>query len=87
MATFSASDLSRQSEPVLVKVRLTNEGSDKHAENRQVPEISLDIADMESTTVTTNATLTLGNARKLGLALIALADEANSRNDRIEPNQ
>ncbi len=74
---ISGIDTSRDEVPVIVKVFATYEGTDKHAHNKQRPNIGLTIADEDAPDTTTNVTLLFGDARKLGNALIEFADEAD----------
>ena len=84
--SISARDTFRDDEPLSVKVALTYEGTDKHAFNKQVPNIALSIGDEDSPDTTTDATLTYSEARELGNALIALAAEADAWHNKIERN-
>ncbi len=84
--SISGTDTSRDGEPVIVKAFITYEGTDMHAFNKQVPNVGLTIADEDAPDTTTNVTLLYGDARELGNALIALADEADEWHHKIERN-
>jgi hypothetical protein len=85
--SISGTDTSRDDVPVIVKVFATDEGTDIHAFNRQRQNIGLTISDEDAPDTTTNVTLLFGDARKLGNALVALADEAEEwQNQKPERN-
>jgi hypothetical protein len=85
--SISGIDYLREGEPeVIVKVFITYDGTDRHAFNKQVPNVGLSLTDKGAGLTKKNVTLLYGDARKLGEFLIALADEADAWNHKIERN-